>query len=416
MEHPTPAPRPNIFRRWMAWSGSFLVLSILAHVLLLGGATVLVVQVVQGRKEKLKFTAPPPSTPSVEHSVKPSKKTSAPLPSVSKRIMSTAAGAQVALPPMELDSSQGQDVMASVMSGLGGGGLGSGAGGAAGGMAAMPVAGLTAFGFKGGGGGGLKGYFYDLKQTPDRKETEIKPDGLADPSGNYTPGVKAHLAVMDEFFKSGWDEKILQKFYRARDPVVAYQIFIPTIPATKAPEAFDVAREVKPSHWVVHYKGTVTAPKDGTYRFVGIADDTIAVRFDGQNVLLANLQKMDSTAMFTDKGMPTKNDLGLYPGKWFQVERGKTYPVEILISEVPGGAFQAVLLIEDRQPEKPYPQRTLSGMETKLAYPVFQTRKGIPVPPYEKPNMTPPPNALPGWKPRETAPEVAPDPVIFPGK
>ena len=41
----------------------------------------------------------------------------------------------------------------------------------------MPLAGLTVFGFKGMGGGGLRGHFYDLKQTPDRKATEIKTDG-----------------------------------------------------------------------------------------------------------------------------------------------------------------------------------------------------------------------------------------------
>ena len=420
--HRAPSePHPmkkSVWQRWMAWSGSFLVLSILAHVVLLGGATILVVQVVQSRKEKMKFTAPPPSAAgAAEHKVKPSKKTAAAAPAVSKRITSTAANASIALPAMDMSSSTGPDVMASVMSGLGSAGLGSGAGGGAG-MASMPVAGLTAFGFKGGSGGGLKGHFYDLKQTPDRKPTEVKMDGLSDTSGNgnYTPGVQTHLKIMDEFFKGNWDEKILQRFYQAKDTMVTYQVFIPTMPATKAPEAFNVEKEVKPGHWIVHYKGTVTAPKDGSYRFLGIADDTIAVRFDGQNVLLANLQRMDSSSLFTDKTMPTKNDIGLYPGKWFQVERGKPYPIEVLISEVPGGAFQACLLIEERQPEKSYPKRTLQGMEGKLAYPVFQLKKGMPIPPYEKPDMTPPPNALPGWKPREKSPEVAPDPVIFPGK
>ena len=419
--HAAPAelhlPKKNLWQRWMAWSGSFLMISILLHVILLGGATILVVQVVQGRKEKMKFTAPPPSAAgSGEHKVKPSKKTAAAAPAVSKRIATTAANAAIALPAMDMNASTAPDVMASVMSGLGSVGLGSGAGGAPG-MASMPLAGLTAFGFKGGGGGGLKGHFYDLKQTSDRKPTDIKVDGLSTPSG-YTPGTQAHLNVMDEFFKSNWNEKILQRFYQARDTMVTYQIFIPTMSASKAPEAFDVEKEVKPAHWIVHYKGLVNAPKDGSFRFLGVADDTLAVRFDGQNVLLASLQKLDSSTQFTDKNMPSKSDMGgLNAGKWFQVERGKSYPIEVLISEVPGGAFQACLLIEERQPEKPYPHRTASGMESKLTYPVFQTKKGLsPLPPYEKPNMIPPPNALPGWKPREKAPETAPDPVIFPGK
>ena len=180
--HTAPAePHPikkNLWQRWMAWSGSFLVLSILAHVILLGGATVLVVQVVQGRKEKMKFTAPPPSAAgAAEHKVKPSKKTAAAAPAISKRIASTAANASIALPAMDMNSSSGPDVMASVMSGLGSAGLGGGAGGAgAGGMASMPLAGLTAFGFKGTGrNDGLVGRLYDLKQTKDRQSFLLLP-------------------------------------------------------------------------------------------------------------------------------------------------------------------------------------------------------------------------------------------------
>ena len=412
--------KKNLWQRWMAWSGSFLVLSILAHVVLLGGATVLVVQVVQSRKEKMKFTAPPPSAAgTAEHKVKPSKKTAAAAPAVSKRIASTAANASIALPAMDINSSTGPDVMASVMSGLGGAELGGGAGGAgAGGMASMPLAGLTAFGFKGSGGGGLKGHFYDLKQTADRKPTDIKSDGMYDAHHNFTGSMLAHLKLMDEFFASNWDEKILQRYYQAKDTMVTYQVFIPAMTASKAPEAFAVEKEVKPSHWIIHYKGTVTAPKDGDIRFLGAADDTLAVRFNGQNALLANLQQqMQSVPLFTDKTTIQANkETGFSTGKWIQVERGKSYPIEILVSELPGGSFFAWLMIEERQPEKPYPKRTFAPFAEKKAYPVFQTKKGIPVPPYEKPNMTPPANALPNWKPRESVPEVAPDPVVFPGK
>jgi hypothetical protein len=417
--HTAPAePHPikkNLWQRWMAWSGSFLVLSILAHVVLLGGATVLVVQVVQSRKEKMKFTAPPPSSAgATEHKVKPSKKTAAAAPAVSKRIASTAANASIALPAMDMNTSTGPDVMASVMSGLGGAGLGGGAGGAgAGGMASMPLAGLTAFGFKGGGGGGLRGHFYDLKQTADRKPTGINDD-------------PQHFQVFDDFFSKDWDESVLQKFYQAKDSMMTYQVFIPMMPADNAPKAFSVEKEVKPSHWIVHYKGNVVAPKDGTFRFLGWADDVLAVRFDGKNVLFDGSCGHTPSSIFKKKFFSDGNTLpGSKPlpssdpgtkgvGKWFVVERGKSYPIEVLISEIPGGSFGAWLLIEDRNPEKPYPKRTFDP--NHLAYPVFQTKKGVPVPSYEKPNMSPPANALPNWKPRENAPEVAPDPVVFPGK
>jgi hypothetical protein len=200
----------------MAWSGSFFVLSVLLHVILLGGATILVVQVVQGRKEKMKFTAPPPSAagPS-EHKVKPSKKTAAAAPAISKRITSTAANASIALPAMDMSSSTGPDVMASVMSGLGSGGLGSGAGGA-GGLASMPLAGLTAFGFKGSSmSGGLVGHIYDLKRTPDHQDTDIKDDGLwKDP--------KFGTHMVEKFNGNGMEaNRFIQSIYSGavKDPV-----------------------------------------------------------------------------------------------------------------------------------------------------------------------------------------------------
>jgi hypothetical protein len=55
--------------------------------------------------------------------------------------------------------------------------------------------------------------------------------------------------------------------------------------ATEGPKAFDVAKDVQPRMWVVHYKGIVTPPESGTYHFVGGGDDTLFVKFDGKNVL-----------------------------------------------------------------------------------------------------------------------------------
>ena len=387
-EEPHP-PRLTLWQRWMAWSGSFLVLSILLHVLLLGGATVLVVQVIQGRKEKLKFTAPPPSAAAAaEHKVKPSKKSTAAAPAVSKRITSTAANAQIALPAMEMNSSS-PDVMASVMSGMGSAGLGNGSG-AAGGMASMPLSGLTAFGFKGAAGGGLKGHFYDLKLTKDRGPTDMASDA-------------PHFKVLDEFFSKSWDEGVLQKFYQAKDTMVTYQVYIPIMAAGAAPKAFDVEKEVKPSHWVVHYKGNVTAPKDGTFRFLGWADDVLAVRFNGQNVFFAGTcGRTGMTGMkkkfFPDDSMTSPSTVGIKGvGKWFTVERGRTYPMEVLISEIPGSGFGGWLLIEDKNPEVPYLKKLSDPAH--LAYPLFQTKKGIPLP-----------------SPSGNAPEIARDPVVFTGK
>ena len=299
------AIKRSLWQRWSAWNRSFLVISILLHLLLFGGATMVVAQVVQNRKEKMKFTAPPPSAnASVEHKVKPSKKTAAAAPAISKRITSSAVNATIALPSMDLNST-GPDVMASVMSGMGASGLGSGAGGGAAGMASMPLAGLTAFGFKGGMAGGLKGQIYDLKQSPDHQPTEMMSgtnssmgSELYAPGGGYTVWTVNQLKFFSEFFTSGWDEKKLERFYRAKESVTAFQIMVPGMPSTMGPKSFGVEKEIPYArHWMVHYKGKVTAPRDGTFRFVGKADDMIAVRFDNQNVFVHTLQNMDKQTM-----------------------------------------------------------------------------------------------------------------------
>lgn len=414
--HTAPAePHPikkNLWQRWMAWSGSFLVLSILAHVILLGGATVLVVQVVQGRKEKMKFTAPPPSPAGMsEHKVKPSKKTAAAAPAVSKRIASSAANASIALPAMDMNSSSGPDVMASVMSGLGSTGLGGGTGGAAG-MASMPLAGLTAFGFKGASHGGLVGHFYDLKQSADRKPSEAAKESTSSP---------AYYKVIGEFFSKNWDPEVLKRYYCAPDSMLAVQMYMPCKGSSGAAEAFGVEKQTQNPLWVIHYTGQVVAPDDGEYRLWASCDDYMAVRFDGKPVLASRGVVLNTPPEAHKFLQPESRPAGTSPadrkaeetnfipgammakGSWFRVERGKSYPIDILIGDT-GGLYHQILLIQERYPKQPYPMRTQTPQVPRL--PLVQFRKGIPIPSYD-------PTANPDYS---RNPEPAPFPVIFTAK
>ena len=378
--HVAPAePHPikqTLWQRWMAWSGSFLILSIIVHFLLIGGGAVLVVQVVQGRKEKLKFTAPPPSPAGmVEHKVKASKKTAAAAPAVSKRIVSTAANASISLPAMEMNASSGPDVMASVMSGLGGSGLGAGAGAGGGaGLASMPPGGMTAFGFKGPKVNGLlTGYFYDLKLKADGKTptedmgfTEAESKGAGGHDNNKSPENQRYPEVVKQFVKSGWDPKVLQPYFKAPDPVSAYQIAF-KVPSIEGPKAFNVEKTCKGMRWLVHYKGSFTASKDGQFRFVGCGDDVLVVRLKGKNYLDAtNDARYAPDAKIKDahiSPMFTWN-----AGPWFTLNAGEKTEIEILIGEGPGGTSAFFLGVEDKS--APNPQDD---------FPIFQLQDG-PIP------------------------------------
>ncbi len=390
-------PPPTLWEKITGWRGSFLVLSILFHVLLIAVAAFLVVQVVKGR-EKMKFTAPPPTSApkSQEHKVQMAKKkNSMSAPSMSKRITTTSTSANIALPAVQMSSSSSPDLMSSVMSGMGGAGLGAGFG-AAGGGSAMPAGGLTAFGFKGKEAGGLKGTLYDLKQFADRKPTGIVMGGGAN-SGK-------HMEILGEFLKA-WDEKVLERYYKATNPVTTYQVFIPVMQANKAPEAFGVEKEVQPSHWVIHYKGTVRASKSGTFRFAGYADDAIAVKFNGKNAFCQGFPGGIGRLFY--EGNPPQKEYDVPTGPWFSVQAGEKYPIEIMISEVPGGGFSAFLMIEDKNPDRPYPKKAGS---TSPALPVFAVKKGMPVPPFK------PLESFPDKRhPYGLCPEYDPEPIIFPG-
>ena len=379
MHHPI---KRSIWQRWMAWSGSFLVLSILVHLLLIGGATVLIVQVVQGRKEKLKFTAAPPSSAGpAEHKVKPTKKTSAAAPAVSKRITSTAINASVALPAMDINASTSPDLMASVMSGMGASGLGAGAGSGAGaGMASMPLGGLTAFGFKGKANDGLTGTFYDLKQTSDGKPTdmtysdveEAAPDNFDVKGWKTSKQTQRYIEVVKQFAKSGWNPAVLEPYFKAPGKMTAYQILVPPMKAVEATKAFEVQNVCKPMRWLIHYKGNFSSPKDGEFRFTGMGDDILMVRVAGKLVLDANLSPQSVDA--AEQGSKLGVMLGTPPnamrqGAWFPLRAGEKTPIEVLIGEGPGGGHSQFLGIENRPSTNNYYD----------AWPAFQL-KDIPLP------------------------------------
>jgi len=356
---------------------------------------------------------------------------------------------------------------------MGGSGLGSGAGGGVAGMASMPLKGLTAFGFKGTGlNDGLVGRLYDLKQTKDRQETDIKDDGfwknphqldgmdsfkseafrgsvMKDPT-KYTllsPSILNEAKVINSFLSGGWDEKILLQYYRSQDPMIAYQWSIPLSSAKDAVKAFGVENEVKPTHILIHYKGTVSAPRDCTVRFRSmIRGGLMAVRFDGNNVLatFANNPLINGKSFEFVNPDPNydKNKGSGYHGhaigKWFNVQAGKKYPVEMFISMGEGG-FGCGLMIEEKNPNPPYQSsewqwQSIQGKQYQkeaalktpfilLRYPLFALKKGVPPVPFVMPKSDPIDPKSPQYKIDQWIvegrhydnPDVAQEPMIFPG-
>lgn len=185
-------------------------------------------------------------------------------------------------------------------------------------------------------GATLIGIFYDLKQTQQRE-----------PIPEYA---RLYAASIDEFLVAGLDEALLNRFFRAAKPLYTTQLAIPMMSAAGAPKAFGVENVVKPSYWVVHYKGQVAPPADGTYRFVGNFDDLLVVAIDRKVVLEGNRPDTRFPKLAwkeaADKGpRVAANELARY-GNWITLKANQPVDIDILVGERPGGQFHGVLLYE----------------------------------------------------------------------
>ena len=177
----------------------------------------------------------------------------------------------------------------------------------------------------------LIGILYDLKQTQQREPTK--------------ENERTYRAVIAEFLKSNWDEDILNRYFRVTRPVYTTQIFIPTMNADQAPKAFGVSDIVKPRMWVVHYKGQVSPPSSGVYRFSGDADDIIAVRVNGRTVLVAGQPDCLPPPSIW-KASEADGPYRRRPGDWLSLKAGEVMDFDVIIGERPGGQFRALLYVE----------------------------------------------------------------------
>lgn len=357
---------------WRRLGGGSLTISLIVHAILLAIGAVLVVAVIHNEPDKdVEFDGRTKGGGGGKASAaKQSVKAAA------SRVSAKGLQSSISLPSPEMSSNMSS--LGSIGgSGLGGGlGSGGGTGGGFGtgngpgvGPGTGPGMGGTGnpFGALNPNAGALVGTLYDMKQTSDRQPTNMTPDEFR--------------VFLRDYLANGWKDSDLEKYYKAPNRVYQTKIQIPLIGAEKAPAAFN-ANEVQASRWMVVYRGSVIAPKSGRFRFVGGADDVLVVRLNGKNVFdhgwtVATVNMGHGTAAaalrgqnqdrdvtrFVKKNYPMPEDLkfyqytttanynksrgGLAVGPEFSVTAGKSYPIDILISEIPGGSFCASLLIEE---------------------------------------------------------------------
>jgi hypothetical protein len=340
----TISEKPATGRAWrkLIFDRKFLVISIAVH-LLFGCFAAYVVVLRYQANRKLTFKAGPPSpNPSsraLEHKVQMAKRQSTMSAPAMARKITTKGISKVALPempampklaapPVKMAGAGGADVS---FNPGGGSSASSGAGGAA----------VPFFGFRESkGGGSLSGRLYDLKQLKNGTPSKLDQD-------------HAYPEEIARFVNSGFNESNFEKYFAGPNPLYTTQIFIPKIKSEQGPLAFGLGGRVQPKMWVVVYRGNVIPNEGGTYRFVGVCDDILVVRFNGRIVLDCGSMTPSGHGpqkFYAGDDIQLKADMGWYKGSGrgepVQVNGGQSYPMEIMIGEWPGGDFKAWLQIE----------------------------------------------------------------------
>jgi hypothetical protein len=333
ISNPTGGKKEGFLTRLRKNSPGVFVLSVLAHVVFILGATYLVVQTINSRpKQNFTSAAPGPkaSTRALEHEVKMAKqKTTMSAPRPMQRIATTGLS-KVTLP--EMPDLPSMDVSPTQMAGIGGAGVTPGAstGGAGGGGGGGGGGFTTPFGIRGGNTkAALEGYLYDLKQDKRGKPNNISDAEFGD--------------VVSRFVNSSFSEAVLSKYYRVKKPLYALQMFVPVIGANEAPRAFGVEREVQPRLWIAVYRGKVIPSESGKFYLAGSGDDYLIVRFNNKIILDGGIYKPVGGS---NKEYHYKGGGVLVVSSPITVKAGQEYPIEILIGERPGGYCAFSLMIQ----------------------------------------------------------------------
>ncbi|GAA5117693.1 hypothetical protein JIN84_17010 [Luteolibacter yonseiensis] len=365
---------------WQKLGAGSLSISIISHGILVLIGLIIVVKIIPPEEEKpVDFLpksggggSPAAQSQAQKHRVQMTQPNLA-------RVAAAGAVSNITLPePEELTqmTSLGALSSGSMSKGLGGNGSGGGKGDGNGlGIGSGMAPGLSAgtgnknpFGMVSAERGALTGTFYDLKQTRSGKPTEMTDVKMRE--------------LLKEITKRGFRDSVFNDYFKAPRQLYQTKLLIPQMPADGAPAAFEVEKEVQPRMWVVVYRGAVKAPKSGKFRFVGECDDFLVVRFNSRPVfdygytmagtgthVNGRADEFDGTKENRElenevkKNTPMKfpipfykydatpahnrNIGGLAVGPEFNVEEGKTYPIDIMIGEIPGGYFSVALMIEE---------------------------------------------------------------------
>ena len=204
----------------------------------------------------------------------------------------------------------------------------------------------TPFGTNTAVAGSMPGHFYDFKQTANGKPTE----------GYQVTRYEDFTSRVSKIQDDGFRDVAFKKYFQAPDTLYLTQLAIPVSDANAGPKFFNVEDKVKPSGWLVNYKGSVSVNRDITFRFVGVGDDYLGVSSKSRMRLIAAwpavrpqlIERWKPEEPIDDKSASPMVGCGLTTGQWIKLRRGESLDLDIAIGECPGGKVGFVLMVEEK--------------------------------------------------------------------
>ena len=235
----------------------------------------------------------------------------------------------------------------------------------------------------------LQGVVYDLKLTKDLKST----GNLSTASGWDSRVLNSkYTKILQQFVLGPWRKSVdakgnirypeLDEYYCSPTRVWNSCFYLEAVTHTEAPRLFACEDVVKSGGWVAIFSGYVVAPFTGKFRFVGLADDVILVRFNNKIVLdygwfsctmgttfdsfgsnyktvLGRSPSVKTSDAVSASPLYSKTPLSILPinydgsqerglqrGPVLEVKKGDVIPIEVLLSELGVGGFASMLFVE----------------------------------------------------------------------
>lgn len=187
-------------------------------------------------------------------------------------------------------------------------------------------------------GNDFVGRFYDFKRSRSGSTKIMDPDNFRSELGR--------------FVRSGFRQSTIAQYYESPKKLYTTSFCIPAIRSSMAPSAFGEG-DTLGYCWMAHYKGQLVYDKDIRFRFRGVGDDVLVVMVDGEVVLNASWpdDTENTVAGFWQSSSADSRRFRLanntaVVGDWIELKANEPKDMQVIIGEVPGGVFSAMLVVE----------------------------------------------------------------------